>query len=569
MYGIGTLMLNEADSSFDSSARSRPAQARHSYQSVSPRRSSLMNYIPPIDSPGDATRNSSLSLQQALDQVGMAQPVIPPPRRESITAASIGLGYPSSPPLVSGSPPSRRKGRPSVGLETELHLDGADGDGMETLSQTPLDSVSPTPQRRLSNSMSGSMYQQPSSPGSSRLSSGPIFTRPLPPVPHSAPILDGTGQPVLLPRKASLQVTPGSLVNDSTNQGTISQRRQSKLPAVESTIPFPGSPESNSSVQSPSSSAMRTRARSQPGQRAPEGDVPPLPPPGVRKKTSFPPNQRAGSHLRVQTDTSSLAPPVSLYSHSAASTTRSLPPLPDTAAYPSSGNLISPLPESQPADHIHRPFHLLRILYASMDPESSGSYLTGAIHISSAVWKASNWTKSSSNSNGPAGKGREALAPPKILAQDVKVRVIEALLLHFEVIRQVGAALLDGPRNARYGPTSGSQPPPRQGDRYVSTKAEELVHAFEGLEEEMEASYKVLVKSGVGFGSWKGKKSGVSRQSCQMGKGSGANAWQNAMSWGSRITKTMDKMTNGKAYVLFLPWKRVCVKLTDQTGFAR
>ena len=135
-----------------------------------------------------------------------------------------------------------------------------------------------------------------------------------------------------------------------------------------------------------------------------------------------------------------------------------------------------------------------------MDPESSGSYLTGALHISPAVWKPSNWAKASTNPN------LKPLAPPKIVAQDVKVRCIEALLLHFDIIRQAGAGLLDGTREGRYGVSQN-----RSGATInVRTVAEEFCGALDGLDEEMDLGYKALIKGGVSVGSWKGKKSGVS-----------------------------------------------------------
>jgi hypothetical protein len=154
-----------------------------------------------------------------------------------------------------------------------------------------------------------------------------------------------------------------------------------------------------------------------------------------------------------------------------------------------------------------------------MDPNGPGEYLTSTIHIAPSVWRPSDWVKTS-------GK----VPAPKILAQDVKVRCIEQLLLHVPPIRQAGSALLGGPRDVFYGETvGGSNSVARQESIGL---AERLLGELEQVEEEMEGAYKALVKAGVGVGAgWRGKAK----------KGSGDSGWR------SRMARGMDKIGREKA----------------------
>ena len=472
----------------------------------------------------------------------MRRLIIPPPRRESIEPGLPPSGPTALPPVnvspsqrdnrdgsvsVSGSP--HGSSRPVAGLVTEPD---SSQETMEVLNVSP-SSPSLSPENdKIPNGSVTNTSRRPSGSFSLGPASG---IRPLPPIPHSAPLVDSLGHPVVGKRRENLNPmafdrdlpSPSTyLVNLTTAQGTINQRRQIRTdgtmegstdaprlgPATQgpspSFNPFPGasihiSVSVNSPpAQLPAAVDVRSRTKSQPNSRQTpwgvsqsDADVPPLPQPIVRKRTSFIESNHGSGFT---SENGSLAPPIGLHSRSPTSTSRSLPLLPDSGA---SGSLISPLPEPQPREIIHRPFHLLRVLYASMDPDSSGSYLTGAIHISSAVWKSSNWAKSAASS--------KALGPPKITAQDVKVRCIEALLLHLEIIRQTGSGLLDGPRDGRYGSRSGMMG--GAASQRATGIAEEFCGALDGLDEEMDQGYKALVKAGVGVGGWKGKKTGVGR----------------------------------------------------------
>ena len=214
-----------------------------------------------------------------------------------------------------------------------------------------------------------------------------------------------------------------------------------------------------------------------------------------RRKVSAPDTTLSGlGGLRINTDhttaTSSLAPPVVLSAMSSQSSTRSQSTLPKSMT----GSLISPVPEAQPAEVIHRPFHLLRTFCLSMDPDSTGSYLTGAVHISSAVWKPSDWSKAAAANGKP-------LNPPRIASQEVKARILEALVNQLEGVRATSGVLLDGTRESnRHNPEA------NQGSTKALVRtAEELCGALDALMEEMDVSYKALNKAGVPVGAWKGK----------------------------------------------------------------
>ena len=421
-----------------------------------------------------------------------------------VTAQSYISDFePTSPSIAStrsrGS--KRRIQRPSIGLESELDLPISEEEAMETMTQES-DDVS-------------------------RQDSYDI-DRPLPPLPSTSPVPNG--RPGIHARQASLGSGANMLVSQSTAQGTISQRRKngdsgivpsasgstitlSRLASVEniggsgskSATAFPH--RSNSSTQLSGLASFlppRLRTRSGPGRPISTDEVPPLPTPTLTHKLSYGSQRKlslAGSFLgsRLQNDSrssighsNSLAPPVSISSQSALSTPRSFLNPAST-----SGSLISPLPENQPAGMIHRPFHLLRLLHRSMDPSSSGSYLTGRLHISPAVWRPAIWPKASA--------GSKALGPPKIVAQDVKVRIIEALELHLDMVRHAGSTLLDGEREYPAGTEV-----PADMARAAHRVAEELCAALDGLDEEMDQSYKMLTKGGVVVGPWKGKRSSVS-----------------------------------------------------------
>ena len=417
----------------------------------------------------------------------------------------------------------RRPARPSVGLENELDLDiSEEEEEMETLDKTP----------QLGGSSSRMSSGENHAPSPRRFLEAFDTDRPLPPLPSSAVSIRSDrsvegGVPFIHARQASLGRNANMLVSPSTEQGTISQRRQRNLeapstggdlqhlsamdglPASSSTsgIPFPPSRNSSTRQSSGLSSILpsRLRTRSQPSRPGFE-EAPPLPTPSIRHQASFG-SQRPSSIASMsrganssfdtsKLDANSLAPPIT--SSPLSSTSRHGSIAPFSIASPS-GSLMSPLPESQPYEIIHRPFHLLRLLRQSMDPNGSGSYLTGRLHISPAIWKPAIWPKTAS--------GLKPLGPPKIAAQEGKVRIMENLIINIAIVSRTGKELLNGPRE--YRPGEEGLVDPNLG-RAMNGIAEEFCSALDALEEEMDSSHKLLTKSGVDVGTWKGKKSSVS-----------------------------------------------------------
>jgi len=317
----------------------------------------------------------------------------------------------------------------------------------------------------------------------------------LPALPSQPPPTSSPGQSTLMQPRVD-----GLLVSPTTNAGRIAQRRLSRQPGQpgHSSISsmteigpgsslFPSGPSgrsistANSSPQS-HTHTPRTRSKSQPGTRPDllrniTEDIPPLP--AIPRKVS------AQYPSRIHTN--GLAPPQSI---STGTSSRSI-------ARSNSSSLMSPVPEPQPAESIHRPFHLLRILSSSMDPNGPGAYLTGAIHISPHIWQNSIHTR------GQASKNQF-----RILAQDTKVRCMESLIINLEIVRATGIPLLDGPRELKYGAPLTHVPPPRAGDG-LGRIAEDFAQALDALEDEMDQSYKLLFKAGVAVNGWKGKKSGL------------------------------------------------------------
>jgi hypothetical protein len=144
-----------------------------------------------------------------------------------------------------------------------------------------------------------------------------------------------------------------------------------------------------------------------------------------------------------------------------------------------------------------------------MDPMSTGAYLTSSIHVSPAVWQPSAWSKA----NG------KLVNPPRIIAQDVKFRVLETMCFHLDLINKNTRDLIDGDRSFAHGRRiSGSLEEVERTRREAEVLGKELAKSLSALDEDMTVGYKSLIKAGVPVGSWKekggGKKAGVSRALC-------------------------------------------------------
>ena len=487
----------------------------------------------------------------------MGSPIQPPPRRTSMIAQQYAQHGPSS----LGSPASARYSdsshasqtpnessggrrrttpRTSLGIENELNITEEEPEaGMEVLARTPHVAQQPRQHPLVAAQLSP---RRESMPGHGNLSVDDR-DRPLPPLPNSAPVVDQAGRVVSgshnrQASSSSLTGQPPSasiLVDPNVRQATIAQRRTSRgvdgvplrsaaaasassyidgLPGSANTQPFPHQPHSSAGPSSAASSVHtpRKRTRSQPGSasgRMSMDEVPPLPH-TIRHRTSFTSSltgrvssQSSLGHsngLRINTDhSSSLVPPLHTSSRSSMRSHSTLTRSP-------SGTLISPVPEPQPPEIVHRSFHLLRLICKSMDPMSTGAYLTASIHISPAVWQPSAWSK-------PNGK---LVNPPRIVPQDVKFRVLETMCFHLDLINKNARDLIDGDRAYAHGRRiPGSPDEVERTRKQAEVLGKELAKSLGALDEDMTVGYKSLMKAGVPVGSWKekggGKKAGVSR----------------------------------------------------------
>lgn len=461
---------------------------------------------------GDAEGAGSVSLQQALDHVASSAHQAPS-GTSSGSHSQLGLGHPSTSPRTVSE--STKDLTPSKRREL-LRKKMASGD-IETLESSVNEEEMTSPASSRGHSRDGSaassnlhpMARGPVSEAGSRRSED----KGLPPLPHSAPLhtYSTNGSPYSSPRQSSMGTlmhprTDGLLVSPNTTSGRIAQRRLSRQTFQTSissmTEMGPGSATGSTAFPGQQAQLLganlspqqltptgRTRAKSQPGTRPdlfhdvsePHSNLPPLP--ALPHKISAQFINRAPSH------TNGLAPPHALGSVSSPhSITRSI-----------SSSLISPVPEPQPSELSHRPFHLLRILQTSMDPHGSGAYLTGSIHISPHVWQANLHTRPNQKRD-----------PLRLVAQDTKVRCMEALIINLEIVRATGIPLLDGPRELRYGAPLTHIPHPKGGEGVVKW-AEDFSQALDALEDEMDQTYKLMMKAGVQVNGWKGKKSSLVR----------------------------------------------------------
>ncbi|WVR09144.1 hypothetical protein IAU60_006206 [Kwoniella sp. DSM 27419] len=603
MTGIGNLMLSEAGDRSSHGTMSPPRSVippdsrsgmdisqQHSEYGTDAEQSRRAedrqpNPTSPVLPKINGTREE-FTLQQALDQAADASSArtskVFPARA---MAASIGLGYPSSPPNMvhspssastptgtpsklgqaparslgdeTGSPTSlktrKRPNRPSLGLDMETDLSGIDGvkevddqDSMEVLAHTPRRS---TPSDLGHVGIGASSSTVPASPRS-LMNASLGDERPLPPLPNCAPILDANGEPVhgmrsasfgrtSIPLRAPSEVADSEyLVSPSTTQGTISQRRLSR--PLSGVLDLGAGSARRSTVED-NASASNVPVSSSASSIRSISVLPPVPSDDgrLRHKTSFSsshvvagrspsvqrstPSSRARDHgLSIDTShrrqpSGGLAPPVTIHQRSHSS----------WISPPQAGSRSHANPSIQSLPEVHRPFHILHLIQTSMGPDSPVVQLTPSIHIPPAMWNPSGWTRLSTGTNGTHAK---LVGPPKIAAQDAKVRCIEALILHFEAIRLTGQPLLSGPRGSTRPLAGGGTKGP--GEAAKIALADELCAVLDELDEEMDNTHKSLVKQGVEVGGWKGKAK----------KASGTSK-----SWGSRISRSMDKMTNSKS----------------------
>lgn len=147
-----------------------------------------------------------------------------------------------------------------------------------------------------------------------------------------------------------------------------------------------------------------------------------------------------------------------------------------------------------------------------MDASGPGAYLTSVIHIDPAVWKPASW-RSSANSKSA-----------KLTGQEVKIKCCDALISHLEAVKRAGAPLLDGGLEERFAPDDANARLSKTQMEQVTRSAEEMLVLLEALDDELDASHKLLTSRGVAIGSgWKGKS---------------------RSSWGSRAAARLDKISS-------------------------
>lgn len=358
---------------------------------------------------------------------------------------------------MSGTRQRSKQSKHSFGLDEEADLSGLDGvDGSEDASvKDGFDST---------RSQSKSLPTTETSPRTSMDEDD----RPLPPLPAS----------LVSAKPASTGAQNDRyLINSTTAQGTINQRRSNNngTPSMSSISELNASP-SPSPAHDNVDGAGRKRTVSQRGMN---GD----------------------SHSELST-----APPLQASFRS----TLAPPPRLQGTAY------LSLRPDPQPAEIIHRPFHVLRLLSASMDTSGTGAYITSSIHIDPGVWRATNLRTS--------GMSSKSNTSAKVVGLEAKTRVCDALVGHLEAIKSVGAVFLDGQREERHGVESSSRLTKAQVDQ-IARVGDELASLLDALDDELDSTYKALQGKGVVSSSaWKGKTKS---------------------SWGSRISARVDKMSRG------------------------
>ncbi|KAF8649886.1 hypothetical protein AX16_005647 [Volvariella volvacea WC 439] len=298
----------------------------------------------------------------------------------------------------------------------------------------------------------------------------------------------------------------GAIINSTTTQGTIFQRRtktsapptpRSSSP-TDSTISFGSVPLKAPSTSLPSSTTpgaiphSRSRSNSQPGRRptlvnghvSPLDQRPPVPANAAvaTRKPSLPSklNPNVLPPLTIQTDMLSgpggLIPPPPTLSNT----------LPTTPT--------SPLPPAPPNDPIRRPYHMMLLLKNTME-SATGGYVTRRLHVPREVW-----------SQGGA----------KLTNVADKVRVVNILCGALEDLQHASADAF-GAGNVSSGMVLGIGSIGRkEGDAWIS-KLEEFASVCDGIASNF------------------GKKLGV-------GEGFALKKF----TWGDKLSRRFDKLTTAK-----------------------
>ncbi|OBZ78788.1 hypothetical protein A0H81_00603 [Grifola frondosa] len=309
------------------------------------------------------------------------------------------------------------------------------------------------------------------------------------------------------------------LINTSTALGTISQRRVKTSAPPSTDMPSPtDSTMSAASVPNMGRLGMstlpastmnslgmggRTRASSQPGRRpsivsansypfpAPSGQGAP-PSTSVLRKVSVPSRLNPQAPPQITVNTAILSPTLSAVS------TPSLVPPPPIPYDNIPTAPLSPLPTLAPTDPLRKPYHMMFLLRQTMTSKTGG-YITRRLHVPQEVWSQ--------------GGAKLTNIPEKIRVVEVLGSALEDL--HMWSVEYFGAG------NVSSGMALGIGSIGRKEGEAWAGKLEEFVGVCDGVVGQFGK------KLGVGEGFITKKSSGVT-------------------SWGGRLTRQFDKITNGK-----------------------
>ncbi|KAH7915335.1 hypothetical protein BJ138DRAFT_1122704 [Hygrophoropsis aurantiaca] len=529
--GIGSAMF-ALDSTHISqgSPRTPSAPSPHPYAAIS---DSLIEPVelPPAQSSSSLNRTSTLPAIRTPHQASYvgrprAASVLPPPAPPPASSPPPPPPDASTSPIISSNQPTRF-----------LEVTRSRGNSIShkrTGSGSRLAAVDEDVQLDAEPDML-SLPRRPDTPRTAKRES-----HPLPPLPSPSP-----ANSVSIPRNHSFSEPPSSpigaqfasprprgesltatsnqhLINNTIAMGSIVQRR-SKMSAPPSTTTQSSSsptdsitsstfvhppPRTSGSPHPPSSITSigvgRSRASSQPGRRpsivngriSPFGDQrPPMPQSAngvaVPRKASYP--SKLNPNISVQLPSliihnDILSPPSAM---------GLVPPLPMSA-----NNIpttpTSPLPPAAPSDGQRKPYHLMNLLSITMSSRTGG-YITRRLHVPQEVWSQ--------------GGAKLANIPEK-------VRVVEVLCSALEDLQQSSAEYF-GAGSVCSGLALG-----------IGSVGRDEAEAWVGKLEEFSQTCDNVVAN---FG----KKLGV-------GEGFVLKKTGGVTSWGGKLTRRIDKFTNGK-----------------------
>lgn len=526
--GIGAALLNATYLSTEFGQRTNDTSPQHPYAApLSPLSSSGLqdsnNSINrtatlPVNrtqyTPSVTGRSRATSVFPPAAPPSISSP-LPPPPDSTVPTMSATMPSQTSRFLETTRPRGNSLGHRRTGSGTRLTAVTEEGVRVES---------PPTPESLDDQDLTASLPRRPDTPRTAIRNS-----HPLPPLPSSSPISypvrlpESPAQQVIAPRVRgeSMSVISGQqLINTSLAMGMIHQRRTkiSAPPSTDSPSPTESHSPSTFSLPAPKPTGSpvppnavplavgRNRASSQPGRRPSvvngrispfDAQRPPLPHTAglnglIPRKMSNPSKLQQNisinipqlPQLTVQTEL--LSPPLALTLVPPPALISNLPTTP-----------TSPLPPAPPADSQRKPYHMMALLANTMTSKSGG-YITRRLHVPQEVW-----------SQGGA----------KLTNIPEKVRVVEVLCSALEEMQQCSGECFGASVGSGLALGIGSVTR-KEAETWVG-KLEE----FSSICDSVVANFGKKLSVGEGFVV---KKSG------------------GVTSWGGKLTRQIDKFTNGK-----------------------